>query len=201
MVPSIADARANLAEDKEVVNTLIYGEIGVIERPAVDVLFCIETERVNAHIDILHIARVQIIRNLLVFSVNVNAVARHLTGLLTGLLIIHSGGVVIIKRGVQFIGLHAVEPCSVLSVGIVKCAVIRSALCKRSVGIDLHTIKAAEVLNGIVLLVKHMTELVLTEVTGVVPYNVLNNLHALCVNSVNQRLKIRSAALVTGIYL
>ena len=201
MVPIIADTRANLAEDKEVINALIYGEISVIERPAVDVLFCIETERVNAHIDILHIARVQIIRNLLVFGVNVNAVTRHLTGLLTGLLIIHSGGVVIIKRGVQFIGLHAVEPCSVLSVGIVKCAVIRSALCKRSVGIDLHTIKDAEVLNGVVLLVKHMTELVLTEVTGVVPYNVLNNLHALCVNSVNQRLKIRSAALVTGIYL
>ena len=93
----------------------------MVERPAADVLDCVKTEGVNAHIDIIHVAVVDVICNRRVLGVNVNAVAVDLTGLLGVRLPAHIGAVVVVVRGINAVGLHAVKSCAVLAGGVHAC--------------------------------------------------------------------------------
>ena len=91
MVPYVADTRADLTEDIEIIHLFEYREVCGVERPAVDMLLCVETESVDAHIDVIHIGAGQEGRNLLVFRIDIDAVARHLAGLLNFAFITHVG--------------------------------------------------------------------------------------------------------------
>ena len=104
----------------------------------------------------------------------------------------------VVEHVVDRVCLHALQTGLILQIGILA-RVVGNILRERTVGIDHEGIRGLQILEGAVLLVEHMAKLRFTEVARVVPNDILNNLHALFVNRVDQILIISAFALITGI--
>ena len=190
LVDIFAPSCADLAEDVEI-RVLTAGEVrevSAVERPAVDVLFGVETEGVNTHIHILGVGFVDIVRYRLVLGVDVAAVALNGGILFKGLTPAAGGFAVIILLGVMTVVLQILQNIQTrLELrSAAQACVIRVRLCKLAVGNQLHAVGRRQILNLCILLCRHRAEKSVAPVAGVIPDNVLDNLHILGVRRVNQ---------------
>ena len=203
LVDIFAPSCADLAEDVEI-RVLTAGEVrevSAVERPAVDVLFGVETEGVNTHIHILGVGFVDIVRYRLVLGVDVAAVALNGACLLGRLTPSGIFGIVVVALGIIFGGsgsLHHVQTGLELlagrQVGIV--GIAGRHLAARN---DLHAVGCRQILA--VVLSENRAQEALAPVAGVVPNDVLDDLHALGMRCVDQILIGSAFALIARIDL
>ena len=220
-IPCLAVAAAYLTEHIEVIVAESLSRsvdrivIPLVQRESGDVADGIDTESVNAHIDVVRVRVYGVVRDRLVLGVQVNAVARDLTELTGPVIPVQAGEitVVVVVIGVSYlivryhIGkalglLHQLQTGVILLLGLevvillgsVDIAVIEQFLGRNHTSFDIGKI-------SVIVLGEERSEVSLTEVRGVVPYNVLYDLHTLFMGGGDQILIGEIVALITGIDL
>ena len=220
-VPCLAEAAANLTEHIEVVVACRLRRgvdlivIPLVQRESGDVADGVDTESVNAHVDVVRVRVYGVIRNRLVLGVQVNAVARDLAELTGPVIPVQAGKmtVVVVVVGVtdlvirDHVGkalglLHQLQTGIVLLLGLevvillsgLDIVIVEQFLRRNHAGLDVGQI-------GVVVLGEERSHVSLTEVRGVVPYDVLYDLHALFMSGGDQILIGEIVALVSGVDL